>query len=138
MSYDEHHDVSGQREDLLTAGLRVLLAERNQDPDAIPQDDEYEARDAFALTARTYVRAIDMLPDGHRPPGWDLDEIEALRVQVARLTEERNWRRAAIDRNDRVIGVFVDYHANVHPLPEDVRKKVVAAMDGVDVAEVRD
>lgn len=124
---------------LLAAALRMALAERNYgECDAVPEDDESEARDALALAARAYVRAIDPLPKYYRPTGWTLDEVDALRVQISELTEEVEWRRASIARNDEVIGVFVDYHINVHPLPEDVRKKVVAAMGGVPVEEVSD
>jgi hypothetical protein len=134
MSDDDYRHPDEEREAVLTAAVRVLLAERNWDPDAVPQDDEYEARDAFALAARTYVQAVNRC--GTRL--WELDDAEALRVEVQRLTEERNWLRAVNDRNNRVIRIWADYHANVHPLPEDVRKKVVAAMDGTTVDEVDD
>lgn len=136
MTRDDPHPTA-EREDLLTAALRVLLAERNWGPDAVPEDSEYDAREAFDLVARTYVRAIDALPVEDRPRGWDLNDIEQLHAQVTQLTETLKWVRATNDRNGRVIQVFVDHHKQ-HPLPEDVRKKVVAAMDGRNVSEVRD
>ncbi len=136
MTRDDPHPTA-EREDLLTAALRVLLAERNWGTDAVPEDSEYDAREAVAFAARTYVRAIDVLPLADRPHGWDLNDIEGLRAQVANLTEERDWLRATVDRNDRVIGVFVNHHQE-HPLPEDVRKQVLAAMDGTTVDEVSD
>jgi hypothetical protein len=138
MSEDEYSFPQEERELLLAAALRVLLAERNWATDAVPQDDEHEAKDAFALKARTFVRAIDALPEGRRPCGWDLDDAEKLRVQVRQLTEERNQLRAWADRQNRVLDVFVGFHRNVHPLPEDARKRVLAAMDGTTVDEVKD
>lgn len=129
MSHDEHPHPTEERESALTAALRVILAERNWAEDAVPQDSEYDARDTFALAARVYVRAIDRLPANRRPPGWDLEDAEQLRAEVAQLTEVQAWLRATNTRNNRVIEVFVKHHQQ-HPLPEDVRKKVVAAMDG--------
>lgn len=129
MTRDDPHPTA-ERGDLLTAALRVLLAERDYGSDE-------ESRDAFAMTARAYVRAVDLLPDGDRPVGWDLDDVEDLRVRVAQLTGNCAWMRAAIARNDKTIGIFVDHHKK-HPLPEDVRKRVVAAMNGKAVSEVTD
>jgi hypothetical protein len=133
MTRDDPHPTA-ERKDLLTAALRVLLAERNWGTDAVPQDSEYDAREAFAFAARAYVRAIDVLRAEDRPSGWDLNDTEDLRAQVARLTELQAWLRATNERNGRVIGVFVKHHQQ-HPLPEDARKAVVAAMDGHGVPE---
>lgn len=129
MTRDDPHPNT-EREALLTAALRVLLAERDYGSDE-------ESRDAFAMTARAYVRAVDLLPDGDRPVGWDLDNVEDLRVRVAQLTGKCAWMRATIARDDKTIGVFVDHHKK-HPLPEDVRKQVLAAMDGTTADEVKD
>jgi len=136
MTRDDPHPTA-EREDLLTAALRVLLAERNWGADAVPEDSEYDAREAFDFVARTYVRAIDVLPVEDRPRGWDLNDVEDLRAQVVQLAKERNWLRATNDRNNRVIEVFVNHHRK-HPLPEDARKQVVAAMGGTTVDEVKD
>lgn len=133
MTRDNPHPTA-EREDLLTAALRVALAERTWGTDAVPEDSEYDAREAFAMAARVYVRAIDQLPERERPPGWDLNETEDLRAQVAQLTEVQAWLRATNARNNRVIEVFVKHHQQ-HPLPEDTRKAVVAAMDGYGVPE---
>lgn len=131
MSHDEYPHPTEEREAAITAALRVVVAERSWGDDTVPMDDlsEYDTRDAFALAARAYVRAIDRLPATNRPPGWDLEDAEQLRAEVAQLTEVQAWLRATNARNNRVIKVFVDHHQQ-HPLPEDVRKKVVAAMDG--------
>lgn len=134
MSRDEYPHPDEQREALLTAALRVALVERTWGTGAVPEDSEYDAREAFALAARVYVRAIDQMPERERPAGWDLNDVEDLRAQVAQLTEERDWLRATVNRNTRVIEVFVDHHRH-HPLPEDIRKKVVYAMDGHGAAE---
>lgn len=136
MTRDDPHPTA-EREDLLTAAVRVLLAERNWGTDAVPEDSEYDAREAFAFAARTYVRAIDVLPTEDRPASWDLNDIESLHAQVTQLIEEVAWRRTSNERANRVIAVFVNHHRK-HPLPEDVRKQVVAAMDGTAVSEVTD
>jgi hypothetical protein len=136
MTRDDPHP-NAEREDLLTAALRMLHAERTWGTDAVPEDSEYDAREAFDFVARAYVRAIDVLSVEDRPRGWDLNDIESLHAQVAQLTEERNWLRATNDRNSRVIQVWTNHHQK-HPLPEGVRKQVVAAMDGTTVDEVRD
>lgn len=127
-------DIAAQANHLLTAALRVVLAERTWGTDAVPEDSEYDAREAFALAARVYVRAIDQMPERERPPGWDLTDTEDLRAQVARLTEMQTWLRAMNDRNNRVIEVFVKHHQE-YPMPEDARKAVLAAMDGYGVPE---
>lgn len=132
---DRHPD--GEREDLMDAAIRVLYAERELYEDAYAPD-SYEARRILACAAQTYVRAIDRLPEGCRPRDWQMDEVEELRARAASLAEENAWLHALAERNNKVIGIWADYHINVHPLPEDVRKKIVAAMDGVSVEEVRD
>lgn len=135
MSEDRDRRPEEAREALETAALRAVLAERTEyDSGAVPQDDRWEAGDALAPAARALVQTYNLCGT-HL---WQMDENEALSVKVQRLTEENGWLRAAVARNDRVIELFVDYHCNVHPLPEDVRKQVVAAMDGTDVSEVRD
>lgn len=133
MTRDDPHPTA-EREDLLTAALRVLLAERNWGTDAVPEDDEYEAKNAFAFAARTYVRAIDVLAVEDRPRGWDLNDAEDLRAKLEFATKELAFWRAHGDRQQRVVDVFVKHHQQ-HPLPEDVRKQVVAAMDGYGVPE---
>lgn len=125
---DNEHRPDEERHALLTAAVRLLLAERNWGADAVPEDDEQEARDALALAARAYVLALN----AHGTRLWKMEDAESLRVETQRLTEEVTWMRATIDRNNNVIKIWADYHANVHPLPEDVREQIVAAMHGAE------
>lgn len=136
MSYDEYPHPNEEREAAITAALRVVVAERSWADDDVPLDDlsEYEARDAFALAARAYVRAIDRMPARERPSGWDLTDAEELRAKLVIATETADMLRAQRDRGQRVVDVFVKHHQQ-HPLPEDVRKQVVTAMDGYGVPE---
>lgn len=135
MSDDYWRDhTRDQREAAFRAALRYALAHANDEAmvDGLPEDETEHAQYEFAVACREYVRAVDAHPEATQwPHRWEPDDTAKLRNQVAELTAERDWMRATIERNDRTIGIFVDHHLQ-HPLPENVRKQVVAAMDGRD------
>lgn len=141
MSDDYWRDhTRDQREAAFRAALRYALAHANDEAmvDGLPENEVENAQYAFAVACRDYVRAVDAHPDATQwPHMWEPDDTAKLRNQVAELAEQNAWMRATIERNDRILSVFVEHHRQ-HPLPEDVRKKVLAAMNGVDVDEVTD
>ncbi len=129
-----------EREIAFRAALRYALACANSDAgvEGLPDNDVENAQFGFAVACRDYVRAVDRHPDATQwPHQWEPDDTAKLRNQVAELTEQNVWLRATVDRNDQVLGVFVKHHMD-NPLPESVRKQVLAAMDGTTVDEVRD
>lgn len=136
----EHDPTRNEREAAFRAALRYALAVASDDAmlEGLPDDYLADAGAAFARACRDYVCAVDRHPQAVQwPHRWEPDDAGKLRNQVADLTSENAWLRAAVERNDRVIAVFVDHHCQ-HPLPEDVRRRVVAAMDGTSVDEVTD
>jgi len=142
--YEQEIEEANEARHRLLVAAQWMATER-LDYDGMQRRVDWVERDKFASDLRKaaydYVQAVNQMTSGQnfasaqRP--WDLTDAENLRNQVTELNRELAWRKVAMDRNDATLKVFVEHHKD-HPLPEDVRKRVSAAMQGVPVEEVRD